>query len=305
MQRREFLQRVAAWSAGITTAPAVFHVTPELLAAERPQPLLTVGKGKDYAALVKKVLEPLGGIGAFVKKGQSVVIKPNIGWDRKPEQAANTHPILVETLVRMALDAGASKVVVFDRSCHEARRSYASSGILEAVNSVKKSAVSCPLMEERRYVPVKIKNGKAVSEWSFYKDAMEADCYINVPIAKHHRLAKLTIGLKNIMGVIGGNRGDLHRVLGQSIADLNTVVRPALTIVDATRILLRNGPVGGKLEDVKVLDTLIASRDVVAADAYATGLFDGLAPGDIDAIRAAHGLGLGEMDLKRVKIVSC
>ena len=157
-------------------------------------------------------------------------------------------------------------------------------------------------MDDRKFVPVKIQKGKAVTEWDFYKDALDADCYINMPIAKHHRLADLTIGVKNIMGIIGGTRGQLHQSLSQKIVDLNTVVKPTLTIVDATRILLRNGPSGGKLDDVKELHTLIASPDVVAADAYTTTLFD-KAPDALESTRLAAEMGLGVMDLNQVKIV--
>ncbi len=151
---------------------------------------------------------------------------------------------------------------------------------------------------------MQIQNGKSIQEFSFYKDALESDCdcYINVPIAKHHALSKLTLGLKNVMGVIGGNRGEIHKDLPQRIADLNLVVRPKLTVINATRILLRNGPTGGKLEDVKVLDTLVASADTVAADAYATTLF-GMKPADLKSTVAAVALGLGEMDLAKIKIV--
>jgi uncharacterized protein (DUF362 family) len=302
MYRREFLKQVAAWSAGLTAIPPVLQIVPGALAAEAPQPLVAVAKGTDYEALVAKVLEPLGGMSAFVKKGKKVVIKPNIGWDRKPEQAANTHPLVVKALVKAALDAGASKVMVFDRSCNEARRCYPASGIMEAVQGIKDDKVSCPYMDDRKYMPVKIEKGKAVQSWEFYRDAVEADCYINVPIAKHHRLAKLTLGLKNIFGVVGGERGQLHQSMGQRIADLNTVVRSTLTIVDATRILLRNGPVGGNLEDVKVLDTLVASADIVACDAYSTTFFD-MKPGDIEATKAAADMGMGEMDLNRIKVI--
>ena len=123
-----------------------------------------------------------------------------------------------------------------------------------------------------------------------------------MPIAKHHVLSKLTLGLKNVMGVIGGNRGEIHKDIPQRLADLNLVIRPKLTIIDATRILLRNGPTGGNLKDVKVLDTLIASTDTVAADAYATTLF-GMKPADVKSTVAAAKMGLGEMDLSKVKIV--
>ncbi len=303
MERREFLRQVAMWTAGATAIPPLFRIERSALAAETAsQSVMSLAKGSDYGALALKVLEPLGGMGAFVKKGAKVVIKPNIGWDRKPDQAANTHPEIVKALAKAALDAGASRVMVFDRSCDDGRRCYAASGILEAVTSLKDDRATCTQIDDRKYTPVNVEKGKAVTRWEFYKDAMQADCYINVPIAKHHQLSKLTLGVKNIMGVIGGNRGQIHKSLGQKVADLNTVLRPKLTIMDATRILLKNGPTGGKLEDVKVLDTMFASTDMVAVDAYATTLF-GLKPEEIESTKAAHELGLGEIDLDRVKIV--
>ena len=267
--------------------------------------LLAVAKGKDYAALVEQVMKPLGGIAAFVSKGDRVVVKPNIGWDRTPEQAANTHPDVVKMVVQQCLDAGAKRVLVFDRTVNDARRCYVKSGIQAAVEAIGDSRAQCVFQDENKFVPVQIKKAKSLKEFHFYEDALatQCDCYINVPIAKHHCLSKLTIGMKNAMGVIGGNRGEIHKGIHQRIADLNLVIRSKLTIVDATRILLRNGPTGGKLEDVKVLDTLIASADPVAADAYATTLF-GMKPEELGSTVAAAKLGLGEMDLSKVKILN-
>ena len=238
----------------------------------------------------QEVLSPLGGIQAFVKKGQRVVVKPNIGWDRTPEQGANTHPEVIKSVVRLVLEAGAAQVLVFDRPCNEERRCYTNSGIKKAVESIGDRRVLCPFMDNRKFIPVRIAKGKSINEWEIYKEALEADCYINVPVAKHHSSAGLTLGLKNIMGVIGGSRGKIHFSLGQRIADLNTVLRPHLTVIDATRILLRNGPQGGDLKDVKTLNTLIASIDIVAADAYATTLFQ-MKPDEIESTRAAFNWG--------------
>lgn len=303
MERREFLKQVSLWSAGLLVSPPVFKITPKLFASDPPKPKLVVGKGTDYEKLVSRVLEPLGGISSFVKKDNRVVIKPNIAWDRRPEQAANTHPLVVKALVQMSLDAGASEVMIFDRPCNEERRTYNNSGIKPEMDSIKDPRVKCVHIDKRKFVPVNIDDGKSIKEWSFYKDALEADCYINVPIAKHHSISKLTIGLKNVMGVIGGKRGKIHQDIGQNLADLNTVIRPQLTLVDATRILLRNGPQGGNLYDVKKLDTVIASADPVAADAYATTLF-GLKPEDIESTRAASQMGLGEMNLSKLDIIT-
>ncbi len=299
--RRQFINRVAAWSAGALAAPPVFQLVPQAKAAPT-QPLLAVAKGADYEAILTKVLEPLGGLAPFVKKGAKVVVKPNIGWDRTPEQAANTHPLLVKAMIKHCLDAGASKVMVFDRTANDCRLTYVTSGIRKIVESINDPRVSCTFVDDRKFVPVKIAKGKAVTEWDFYKDALDADCYINIPVAKHHCLAGLTLGLKNIFGVVGGKRGELHQSLGQKIADLNTVRPSTLTVIDATRILLRNGPSGGKLDDVKELHTLIASADTVAADAYATTLFD-MKPDAVESTRCAAAMGLGEMGLNKVKIV--
>ncbi|MBA4393075.1 MAG: cytoplasmic protein [Desulfobacca sp.] len=301
MDRRTFLKEVAQWTAGLTLTPPLFRFIPELGAQTRPS-IVSVTEGTDYGVLVSKVLQPLGGLQSFVKKGQRVVVKPNIGWDRTPDQGANTHPEVVKALVRLALDAGASQVLVFDRTCNEERRCYQNSGIKRAVESLGDRRVLCSYIDNRKFVPIRLAKGKSISEWEFYKEALEADCYINVPVAKHHASAGLSLGLKNIMGVIGGFRGKIHFSLGQRIADLNTVLKTHLTVIDATRILLRNGPQGGDLKDVKILNTLMASTDIVAVDAYATTLF-GMKPEEIESTQAAHQLGLGEMDLKKIKIV--
>ncbi|MFP4144219.1 MAG: DUF362 domain-containing protein [Phycisphaeraceae bacterium] len=303
--RRAFLTQIAAWSAGALAVPT-FRISPAM-AAEGAGAQVAVAEGKDYAALVQRVLEPLGGIGQFVKRGDRVVVKPNIGWDRTPEQAANTHPEVVEAIVRLALDAGAREVKVFDRPCNNERRSYNNSGILPAVERIGSSRARCEYVNPRRFIPVNIEKGKAVHEWELYGDAIRwADCYINVPIAKHHGLTKLTLGLKNVMGVCGGRRGQIHQNIAQKLADLNTVVYAGaerqLTLIDATRILLRNGPTGGNLEDVAERDTLVASPDIVAADAWTTTLFDH-DPKEIEPTVAAYEMGLGEMDLDRIEVL--
>lgn len=300
LNRRRFLAGLAAWSAGALAAPPVFNLLPA--AAQTGKPVLVVAKGTDYEALVAKAMEPLGGLEPFVKKGGRVVVKPNMGWDRTPEQAANTHPLVVKAMVKLCLAAGAGKVMVFDRSCNDCRRAYASSGIMAAVESLHDPRATCVYMDDRKFLPVAIKNGKAINEWEFYRDALEADSYINLPIAKHHGLARLTLGLKNVMGVIGGRRGQIHQSLPDKLVDLNSVVKPCLTLVDATRILLRNGPSGGNLDDVKVLHTLVASPDIVAADAFATTLFD-MSPDALETTRVAAQRGLGIMDLHKIKIV--
>jgi len=301
MDRREFLKQVTLWSAGISISVPHFRIY-EAMAGEAKPPLLAHATGKDYVELVDRVLSPLGGMGKFVRPSDKVVIKPNIGWDRNPGQAANTHPLVVKALVQRALDAGAAEVKVFDRTCNEERRCYVNSGIKAALAGIKDKRLKFFHPDDRKYVPVDIARGKAVNRLEIYRDALEADSYINVPIAKHHSLSRLTMGLKNSMGVLGGSRGKMHHSLGQKLADLATVVQPKLTVIDATRILLANGPQGGDLDDVKVVDTVVASVDPVAADAFTTTLF-GLKPEEIESTVAAHALGLGVMDLKKIKVI--
>ena len=302
MDRRNFLKQVALWYAGLITAAPVFRLTSRSAAETVPGPAVAVAKGDDYYKNTVAVIEAMGGMGLFVKAGARVVVKPNIGWDRNPDQAADTHPAVVRALVEMALDAGAGSVRVFDRTCNEERRCYQNSGIKPELEKIKDRRLKCEFIDDRKFVPVKIERGRALSEWTFYKDALEADCYINVPIAKHHGLSGLTLGMKNIMGVIGGRRGTIHHDIAQNLADLNTVIRPTLTVVDATRILLRNGPQGGDLADVSVRQTVLASTDPVAADAYATTLF-GVKPEMLATTTAAYKMGLGQMHLDQCRII--
>jgi uncharacterized protein (DUF362 family) len=170
------------------------------------------------------------------------------------------------------------------------------------VAAVKSDRVELEHMDPRAYREVVIKGGKAFPTWEFYQPALEADVFINVPVAKHHSISRLTLGMKNLMGVVGGSRGRLHTDIAESLADINSVVVSDLTVIDATRILVANGPQGGRLEDVRQLDTVLASPDIVAADAYAATLFD-LTPDQVPSIVAGARRGLGVMDLNRIRLV--
>ena len=220
--------------------------------------------------LVRSAVDALGGMKRFIDEGDRVVVKPNIGWDRNPAQGANTHPGVVAEVVRLCLQAGAKEVQVFDYSCNAANRCYKNSGIQEAAS---KAGAKVTYVMEKFFREVKIEDGYILKEWPFYKPALEADKYINLPVLKHHGMAELTIGMKNIMGVIGGKRSQIHHDYVQKIVDLNTVIKPALIVVDATRIMRRNGPTGGSLADVEQMRTVIAGVDPVAVDGAAALLF--------------------------------
>jgi uncharacterized protein (DUF362 family) len=246
-------------------------------------------------------------MGAFVSRGDVVVVKPNIGWDRTPEQAANTHPDAVVAVAEMCLAAGAKSVRVFDRTCNEPRRCYASSGIQEAVERFAKKnraedALRVYHVEDRKFVRTPISGALALKEWEFYRDALEADKIVNVPIAKNHTLAGITLGLKNMMGIMGGNRGQVHFLLPECLVDVHRRVPVRLTVIDAGRVLLRNGPSGGNLSDVKSFGLAFASADVVAADAVAAEKVFGLRPGEVPHIRKAMESGVGISSMSQVRL---
>lgn len=296
--RREFVKAAAVIGAGAALTPSMIG---EAFASGEDGPLVIRAKGTDPARLARESVNALGGMSAFVKKGSLVVVKPNIGWDRAPEYAANTNPELVKEVVLMCLEAGAAKVMLFDRTCNDPRRCYVNSGIKPAIDEIDDKRVELTHIDERRFVKKPIDGGKVLTSWSFYEDVLDADAVINMPVAKHHSAARLTLGMKNVMGVIGGNRSVLHKQIHQALVDLNRVVKPRLVVLDATRILVANGPQGGSLDDVRNTDTVIAGTDVVAVDSVACGLF-GIGPDDVDYIRLGHEQGLGIADPAGIRL---
>jgi uncharacterized protein (DUF362 family) len=291
MERRRFIKLI-----GISS---LFWSLPLRHLFASTGPVVAVADGGDPAAITRNAINALGGIKRFVKPGNTVVVKPNMGWDRTPELGANTNPLVVRAVVEECLQAGAKKVKVFDRTCNDERRCYKNSGIEAALKGLK--GVEVKHVEEERYKKVAL-NGKALKEWELYGEALSADVFINVPVLKHHGLSKLTIGMKNVMGIMGGNRGSIHKNIDVALADINSVFKTHLVVVDATRILTAHGPQGGDIKDVRKLNKVIASTDIVAADAYATTLF-GLKPEDISVTVEAHKRGLGEMRIERMKIL--
>jgi uncharacterized protein (DUF362 family) len=262
-------------------------------------PDLVVAHGSNPEEMVRRALEAYGGMQTFVPKGANVVVKPNICVAYHTyEYAATTNPWLVGALVKLAFEAGAGRVQVFDFPFGgSAQEAYVRSGIEEQVKAAGGEMMPMP---DFKYVKTDIPNGVDLKKTKAFKDALEADVLIDVPIAKHHGSARLSLGMKNLMGLVL-DRGAIHNNLGQRIADLTTLFRPKLTVVDAIRMLMRHGPSGGNLDDVQKMDTIIVSPDIVAADSYATTLF-GLQPHDIEYISVASQMGLGNSDLSTLKI---
>jgi len=247
--------------------------------------------------LVTRALGGLGGMKRFIARHDIVVVKPNIGWDRMPVHAANTNPDVVAAVVKAAYDAGAKKVVVADGSCNDPERCFQRSGIWNKAYAVGAEVV---LPAEHRYRTMRLQ-GDVLDEWPVFKTLVDADKVINVPVAKHHNLAKFTAAMKNWYGVLGGRRNRLHQNIDTSIADLATFMRPSLTVIDATRVLVRNGPQGGNIDDTREMHTVIASVDQVAADAYACTLI-GQHRDNLAYLKMAHERGIGNMYWENLRV---
>lgn len=256
-------------------------------------------KGSDPVAMFDKGIESMGGMQAFVKPGQTVVIKPNIGWDATPERAANTNPELIGRMISSCYEAGAKSVSVFDNTCDEWKNCYSKSGIEQEVKKAGGNII--PGNSESYYREVKIPDGKNLTVTKVHELILDSDVFINVPILKSHSSAKLTIAMKNLMGVVWDRRWWHKNNLHQCIADYATFRKPDLNVIDAYRVMKRNGPRGVSIEDVVRLDAMIISRDIVAADAAATKMF-GLEPEDIPHISIADDMGIGNMNLSELNI---
>lgn len=304
LNRREFLKWAGLGAAALATGCGKDQASAPT-AKPPPLPATSVGvvavaEGGTPAQMVEQALKPLGGIEAFVKKGAFVVLKPNIGWQRLPDQAANTNPEVVAAVVRMCKKAGASRVLIVEHTCDQPSDiCFEMSGIQQAVREVGGEIIAAN--RESQYEPLDLPYAREMMAATVAKEVRRADCFINIPIAKDHSQARLSIGMKNLMGVVW-DRQEWHRSrsLDQCIADYLTGVRPHLTIVDAVRILVGMGPKGpGPTKDTQ---QIIASVDAVAADAYAATLF-GLGAADVEYLRIAGEMGLGETDTNKMKVL--
>jgi uncharacterized protein (DUF362 family) len=317
VSRREAILRIAGSLAGASTAlglGAYLYEAPgfrrelshgagqvrDFRTLEGPvEPRLAIAKSSTNAKeLVARAVGALGGMNRFVSRGDIVAVKPNIGWDRVPAQAANTNPEVVAAVVELCFEAGAKEVVVTDASCNEARRSFQRSGIWRAAYGVGARVV---LPAENRFRRMRLR-GELLDEWPVYTPLLEADKLINVPVIKHHNLSRYTGAMKNWYGVLGGRRNRLHQSIDLSIADLATFMRPTLTILDATRVLIQNGPQGGNLNDTLELHQVIATLDEVAGDTYGASLI-GVNPAEVGFLKLGAERGLGVMSFDGAKVV--
>jgi uncharacterized protein (DUF362 family) len=287
MTRREFLKGAIASS--------LYFVSRRLFPASFSPAAAQVGiaTGVDYEKAVTAAIELIGGIRAYVKPGHVVVVKPNIGWNSPPEVKATTDPVVVRTLVHLCFAAGAATVYVFDRSVSNPRLAYVTSGIQKAAEEAGARVLQVDRVSDTKLYPrITIPDAYYLAQSQVNRYVLECDTLVNAPIAKHHSSAGLTLGLKNLMGVTGDERGRWHWQLNEAIADINRAVRSHLTLIDASALMLRGGPTGGNPSNLKRLDTFLAASNVVAADAEAAKLF-GETAADLPCLPLAEKAGLG------------
>lgn len=314
ISRRQFLQRTAALCGLASAAGAWGYVFYGKEAVRRKEtkiltfkdyrteerkvyPHLAVVHGTDAGKIVRTAIEKIGGIGRFVSPGEKVLIKPNASWDRQPEQAANTNPAVVAAVVTLCLEARAAEVWVTDISVNDPYRCFARSGIEDAV---KRAGGRIRLNTEDDFVLTDLK-GESLKSWPVSAFYHQADRLINLPVVKHHSLSKCTMAMKNLYGSLGGQRNRLHQDINTAIADLVSAIRPTLTVLDATRVLKRNGPTGGNLSDVSIENTVIAGIDLVAVEAYGIRFLD-LKVEDVPFIAMAEKRGIGISDWKSLNV---
>lgn len=261
------------------------------------KPLLSAARGNDWRKATLAAIGALGGIEAFIANDDYVCIKPNIGWDRTPELGANTHPDVVAELISLCHKAGARKVVVIDVTCNSANRTYNRSGIKAAAEGEGAEV----LMENDNLFAEIDLGSETLGKWQVLKPILECDKLINVPVVKHHSLSGMTGAMKNWFGALTGPRNRLHQGIDRNIAELGKLFQPTLTITDATRVLQRNGPTGGRIDDVITYNTVIASVDQVATEAYAAR-FLGKKASDFHYIALAEEMGAGISEIPENKI---
>jgi uncharacterized protein (DUF362 family) len=278
--------------AALTRAALATDIPPAMSIARWDEAALA-GADLTLAAvgLTEAAIASLGGMERFVNKGDTVWVKPNIGWNRRPELAANTNPDVVGTLVRLCKEAGAKTVKVGDHPCHPARQAYRNSGITKAAEAAGGKMV---YLNQKRFKEMQL-DGEFLDKWPIYLEIAEADLVINVPILKHHGLTKCTMAMKNYMGVIGGNRSTWHQNMEACLADITQFMKPKLTVLDAVRVLTDHGPQGGNPEDVDVRGIVAAGTDIVALDSFGATLL-GHNPAEIGYVAAAANRGLGTLD---------
>jgi uncharacterized protein (DUF362 family) len=301
LTRRESIKKILQLSAGAALANVADTNGLASVSSQSPADkkfiIEAVGRTEGYAIkeLVRKTFDAVGGIGRFVPRASVVAVKPNLSWARAPQFAATTHPEVLKAVVELCQEAGAKEVRIVDNTIHDARQCFALSG---AGLVAKETGADLVFPRSTLMREMKI-GGSRLDSWAVFTPVLEADVLINLPIAKHHSLSTLTLGMKNWIGAVGGSRWSLHQDIHQTIVDLAQFFKPTVTLIDAVRIMTANGPSGGSTADVETKNTLILSNDPVSADGAGAMLF-GRKPEEIGFIRLAQKQGLGTYDPAKV-----
>ncbi len=305
MERRNFLKTaILGGIAGAVQLKGSTLLAGDKMSVSSANDLVAV-MGGEPAAMYKKGIEAMGGMARFVKKGDKVVVKPNIGWDKRPEFAANTNPDLVSAIVKDCLAAGASEVIVFDHTCDEWQACYKNSGIEASAKAA--GAKIAFAHDEKYYRTVQIPNGIRLKEAKIHESILDCDIWINVPVLKNHGGARMTIAMKNFMGIVWDRRFWHSNDLQQCIADCSTISKmPVLNIVDAYRIMTQNGPKGKTIEDVQNPKALFMSTDIVAVDTAAVKFFtqfrSDMRLEDVSHIGIGEKMKIGTTDIDKLKV---
>ncbi|MDP2423030.1 MAG: DUF362 domain-containing protein [Bacteroidales bacterium] len=302
MKRREFITKTitAGLAAGTALKLGGFSTlwAAEPAGSAKPYDLVAVRNGEPEV-MFDRAIESLGGMSKYVKRGQTVVVKPNIGWDVSVERAGNTNPGLVKSIVEHCFKAGAKDVYVFDNTCDLWTNCYSNSGIEAAAKSAGAKVVTGN--SERKYRDVQIPGAETLKTVKVHELILDSDVFINVPVLKHHSSARVTVAMKNLMGIVWDRRYWHQNNLQKCIAEFAALRKPDLNVVDAYRVMTRNGPRGVSEADVSLMKQLLVSPDIVAIDAASTKIF-GSEPGDIPYIVMAHEMGIGTMNLQTLSI---
>jgi uncharacterized protein (DUF362 family) len=300
MTRRESIKRLLHLSGSLALAgfvPGAFQEPLLAWTGAKKAGFIVEGVGAEEGykekELVTKVFDAAGGMSRFVSRGDVVVIKPNISWARPVHLGATTNPEVLQAVIELCQEAGAKKVRIADNTIDDAGFCFKVTGA-EAVASKTGAELVYPTLSLMRDMNLR---GNRLDVWPVYLPLVEADKVINLPVAKHHILSSLTLGMKNWIGAVGGRRWSLHGDIHENIVDLAHFFKPTVTLIDATRIMTKNGPSGGSRSDVAKRNTLVLSDDPIAADAKAAMLF-GKTPMDIGFIRLGQKWGLGTSDFQ-------
>jgi uncharacterized protein (DUF362 family) len=299
MERREFLKKLISTGAAGASALLLPKFAP-LFGQNRKNGIdLVAVRNGEPEKMFDTGIKALGGMKNFVSKGDVVVVKPNIGWNVEPDRGANTNPVLVGRIVEHCIAAGAKKVYVFDHTCSYWRGAYTNSGIEKAAKNA--GATVAPGNREGLFEQVRIPNAKILKTVQVHELYLEADVIINVPVLKVHSGARMTSAMKNLMGVVW-DRGFYHsRGLHQCIADFPVFRKPALNVVDAYTIMVKNGPRGYSRGDLVLQKMQLISPDIVAIDAASAKILN-MEPENIPYIPFAHSKKMGNINLDQLTI---